>query len=85
MTAEVKLRGFYNTTLLPDYSPFDFNLKKDKLIQLNILDSEVNLIPCWDNFNRLCPATLVLCIVTLNVWNLGLGNCADAHLVALKG
>ena len=72
--AKVKLGNYYKPSLLPDYSPNDFNLKNDKLVQQNIIGSDDKLIPCWDNFNRLRPGTLVLCIVSLRVWNIGIGN-----------
>jgi len=68
--SEVKIGGYYNPELLPDYLPNDFDLKKDKLVQHNVIDVDGKLIPCWDNFNKLRPGTLVLCIVSLHVWNI---------------
>ena len=68
--AEVKLKGYYEPMLLPDYLPHDFDLKIDKLVQHNIIDSKGKLIPCWDNLDKLRPGTLVLCVVSLHVWNI---------------
>jgi len=76
---EIKIGGYYDPTLLPDYMPHGFQLKQDKLVQNNIVDSEDKLVPCWDNLNRLRPRTLVICVVTLNVWNIAFGDRAKGN------
>jgi len=58
----VKIGGYYSPELLPDYLP--------KLIQHNVINADGKLILCWDNFNKLCPGTLVLCVISLHVWNI---------------
>jgi len=68
--AEVKLGGYYEPMLLPDYVDHDFDLKVDKLVQHNVIDSKGKLIPCWDNLDKLRPGTLVLCVVSLHIWNI---------------
>ena len=72
--AEVKVGKYYEPSLLPDYSPNDFNLKKDKLVQQNVIGCDDKLILCWDNFNRLWPGTLVVCVISLRVWNIAIGS-----------
>ena len=67
---ELKIGGFYNPTLLPDYQPDLFDLDKDKLVQHHIIDDEDNIVPCWSLYDRLRPGTLVLCKVSLHAYNI---------------
>jgi hypothetical protein len=67
---EIKLGGYYSPELLPDHSPHDFNLEHDKLIQHNIIDTDGELIPCWNNATELREGSLVLVIATIHTWNI---------------
>ena len=66
----MKLGGYYDPELLPNYLPHNFALENDKLVQHNIIDPDGKLIPCWNNSKQLRPGTLVLCVVSLHVWNI---------------
>jgi hypothetical protein len=68
----LKVGGYYDTALLPDYCPELFDLDKDKLVQHNIIDEEDKIVPCWSLYDRLRPGTLLLCKVTLHGWNIGI-------------
>ena len=75
MTVKPQIGAYYNPELLHDYLPHEFDLKMDKLIQQNIVDTNGDLIPCWNNLVQLCPGTLVLCVVTLHTWNIPNKGC----------
>jgi len=68
---EVKVGGYYDAALLPDFNANIFHLDKDRLVQHNIIDEDEKLVPCWTLYDRLRPGTLVLCKVTLHGWNIG--------------
>ena len=67
---EVKLGGYYSPELLPDYLPHKFHLEHDKLVQHNIVDTNGELIQCWNNSIQLHEGTLLLLLVMLHTWNI---------------
>ena len=67
---EVKLGGYYSLELLPNYLPHKFHLKHDKLVQHNIVDTNGELIPFWNNSVQLCEGTLLLLLIMLHTWNI---------------
>jgi len=66
---EPQLGGLYEPTVLPDYDPRLFNLKKARLAQQEIIGTDDNLIGPWDTAAALRPGTLVAIEATLIIYN----------------
>jgi hypothetical protein len=62
----VKLDAFYEPKLMPDYGGPYFNLRANKLVQLDIRDLSGDLIPPWKMFECLRPGTVILASCTLH-------------------
>jgi len=63
------LGGLYEPTVLSDYDPQLFALKKAKLAQQEIIGTDGNLIGPWDIATALRPGTLVVVEATLIIYN----------------
>ncbi len=55
---------------MPDYSPVEFGLMKNKLVQHDIRDIDDRLIPAWKLEEGLRPGAIVLVSATLHVYNI---------------
>ena len=66
---EPQLGGLYEPTVLPDYDPRLFNLKKAKLAQQEIIGTDGNLIGPWDTAAALRPGTLVAIEANLIIYS----------------
>ncbi|KAF8167649.1 hypothetical protein B0H34DRAFT_854551 [Crassisporium funariophilum] len=62
--------GLYPLDRLPDHRGTLFQQKKAQLVQLDIRDTDDNLIPPWDIYSKLRPGTIVLVEATLVVWHI---------------
>ncbi|KAF7340752.1 hypothetical protein MSAN_02103600 [Mycena sanguinolenta] len=66
---QIKLGAHYDPRLLPDYSGYPyFQLSKAKLKQLDIRNAQNKLIAPWDNYSELRPGSLILAVVTINIY-----------------
>ncbi|KAG1725691.1 uncharacterized protein EDB91DRAFT_1254632 [Suillus paluster] len=63
----------YDPRILPDYRGSYFQLRQNKLKQLNIYDSTedgLKLIPMHETYSKLRPGTLVLAVCDAHVYNM---------------
>ncbi|KAG1858531.1 hypothetical protein F4604DRAFT_1794557 [Suillus subluteus] len=69
---KVTPRALYDPRILPDYRGSYFQLRQNKLKQLNIYDSTENgkLIPMHETYSKLRPGTLVLTVSDAHVYNM---------------
>ncbi|KAJ7643142.1 hypothetical protein DFH06DRAFT_1333925 [Mycena polygramma] len=67
---DIKLGAHYEPTLLQDYGGSYFNHIKSKLVQLDVRDTQNNLIPPWKFYDALKPGTLVLALVSLHCFTM---------------
>ncbi|KAG1738064.1 hypothetical protein EDD22DRAFT_852116 [Suillus occidentalis] len=65
--------ALYDPRILPDYRGSYFQLRQNKLKQLNIIDtpeSNLKLVPMHETYAKLRPGTLVLAICEVHVYNI---------------
>ncbi|KAG2368143.1 hypothetical protein BDR07DRAFT_1372419 [Suillus spraguei] len=65
--------ALYNPRILPDYCGSYFQLRQNKLKQLNIYDSAENggkLIPMHKTYSKLRPRTLILAVCDAHIYNM---------------
>ncbi|KAJ7663749.1 hypothetical protein DFH06DRAFT_986320, partial [Mycena polygramma] len=67
---DIKLGAHYEPALLQDYGGSYFNHIKSKLVQLDVRDTQNNLIPPWKFYDALKPGTLVLALVSLHCFTM---------------
>lgn len=73
-TADEVFQGaLYDPRILPDYRGSYFELRQNKLKQLNIFDTPENnckLVPMHETYAKLRPGTLVLAVCDAHVYNI---------------
>ncbi|KAJ7643206.1 hypothetical protein B0H17DRAFT_959854 [Mycena rosella] len=62
----IKFGAHYEPTLLEDYGGLYFNHVKAKLVQLDVRDTQNDLIGPWKFYDALKPGTLVLVLASLH-------------------
>lgn len=65
--------ALYDPRILPDYRGTYFQLRQNKLKQLNIYDTTENglkLVPMHETYSKLRPGTLVLAVCDAHVYNM---------------
>lgn len=60
--------AFYDPRLNKDFGGDFFNLVQNKLVQLDVVDTDGNLIPPWEFYDALKPGTLVLLCASLHCY-----------------
>ena len=80
----VVVGGFYEPSLLPDYSPDIFRLVKNKLVQHDISDIDNCLIPAWKIEQGLRPGMVILVLATLHIYNIDNTNIPGFRRVGCK-
>jgi hypothetical protein len=71
----IALGALYDPNLLPDHRGRYFQHKAAKLVQLDMVDIDDNLIAPWDMADKLREGTVVLVEATLVCWHIaGKGN-----------
>ena len=66
--------AYYPLSLLSDHGGTLFKQELTKLVQLDIRDSDNNLIPPWDMYDKLRPGTIVIIEGTLVCWHISGGE-----------
>ncbi|KAG2033129.1 hypothetical protein BDR03DRAFT_1002229 [Suillus americanus] len=72
-TVDVFQGALYDPRILPDYRGSYFELRQNKLKQLNIFDTPENnckLVPMHETYAKLRPGTLVLAVCDAHVYNI---------------
>ncbi|KAF8328291.1 hypothetical protein F5887DRAFT_1188501 [Amanita rubescens] len=70
LALELSVSSYYVPHLLPDLGGPVFRLVNAKLMQREVVDSDDNLVPPWEMYDKLRPGTLVLMKVQLLAFDL---------------
>ncbi|KAF8235496.1 hypothetical protein L208DRAFT_1256595 [Tricholoma matsutake] len=71
---DIYVGAHYDPHLLSDYGGNLFCHHAAKLIQHDVRDVDLHLIPPWEYYNKLCPGTMVLCNITLHLYQMNITN-----------
>ncbi|KAF8240522.1 hypothetical protein L208DRAFT_1232639 [Tricholoma matsutake] len=71
---DIYVGGHYDLHLLSDYSGNLFCHQAAELIQHDMRDVDLHLIPPWEYYDKLRPGTMVLCNVTLHLYQMTITN-----------
>ena len=80
---DITVGNYYDPHLLPDYGSSVFRLINAMLIQQDIVNTEENLIPPWETYNKLQPDTIVLMKVQLMTFKMPDQDKDGIHKVRL--
>lgn len=69
---DVYVSPYYDPHLLPDYSGSLFHHQAVKLMQHDIRDIDLHLIPPWQFYDKLHAGTMVLCTVSLHMYQMAI-------------
>jgi len=67
---EIHLGAYYNPRLLPDYGGELFRHHDAKLMQHDVRGMDNKIIPPWEYYEELRPGTIVLCNVTMHMYQI---------------
>ncbi|KIL57048.1 hypothetical protein M378DRAFT_181766 [Amanita muscaria Koide BX008] len=71
---EISVGAFYDPRLLPDYGGNLFHHQAAKLVQHDVRDIDLRLIPPWNYYDKLRAGTMVLCDVTMHMYQMAIPN-----------
>ena len=65
---EIYVSTHYNPCLLPDYSSHLFCHHEAMLMQHDVRDLDLYLIPPWEYYDKLWASTMILCDIRLHMY-----------------
>jgi len=71
---DIYVGAHYNPRLLPDYGSNLFCHHDAMLVQHDVRDIDLHLIPPWQYYEKLHAGTMVLCDVTLHMYQMAIPN-----------
>ena len=71
---EIYVGAHYDPCLLPDYGSNLFCHHEAMLVQHNVRDINLHLIPFWEFYHKLHASTMVLCDVMLHMYQMAIPN-----------
>lgn len=71
---DIYVGAHYDPHLLSDYGGNLFRHHAAKLIQHDMRNIDLHLIPPWEYYDKLRPGTMVLCNVTLHLYQMNITN-----------
>jgi hypothetical protein len=74
---DIYVGAHYDPHLLSDYGGNLFHHHAAKLMQHNVRDIDLHLIPPWEYYDKLHPGTMVLCNVMLHLYQMNLTNAKE--------
>lgn len=75
--SNIYIGAYYNPQLLPDYSGNLSHHHEAKLLQHDIRDIDLHLIPPWEYYDKLHACTIILCNVMLHMYQMAIPNASS--------
>ncbi|KAF8233469.1 hypothetical protein L208DRAFT_1266596 [Tricholoma matsutake] len=76
---DIYVGAHYNPRLLPDYGGNLFRHHEAKLVQHDVRDIDLRLIPPWEYYDKLRASTMILCDITLHMYQMAIPNASSSQ------
>ena len=76
---DIYVSAHHNPCLLPDYGSKLFHHHEAMLVQHDDRDINLHLIHPWGYYDKLCARTMILCNVTLHMYQMVIPNASASQ------